>query len=133
MESIAVPVSLTVELHPEGAAGGACWIAKTFLIWTNGGTSTTGGAIGLLFLAGFALLAIAVALWAWGATAGRALPLRILAVGCALVGLLLAVTLPILIGYALIPGSWLAEEIGVIAVASVALLAGIRSLIRRPG
>lgn len=117
------------------AAGGACWIVKTMLIWANAGTNTTGGAIGLLFLGGSALLAIAVALWAWAATTGRAVTLRTVAVGSALVGLFLAVNLPILIGYALIPGSWLAEEIGVVAVAVLAVVTWpmwIRSRFRRP-
>ena len=117
------------------AAGGACWIVKTLLIWASGGTNTTGGAVGLLFLAGTAFLATAVGRWAWGATAERAMPLRILAVVCALVGLFVAVNLPILVGYALLPGSWLAEEIGVFAVAILAIVAGmvgIRSHIRGP-
>ena len=112
------------------AIGGACWIVKTLLIWANGGTNTTGGVVGLLFLAGAAFLAIAVALWAWRATTGRVVPLRIVAVGGALVGLFLAVNLPILVGYALIPGSWLAEEVGVVAVAVLAIVAwpaGMRS------
>jgi len=39
------------------------------------------------------------------------------------VGLFLAVNLPILVGYALIPGSWLAEEVGVVAVAVLAIVA----------
>ena len=58
------------------------------------------------------------------------LPFRIVAVGGALAGLFLAVNLPILVGYALIPGSWLAEEVGVVAVAVLAIVAwpaGMRS------
>ena len=115
--------------------GGACWIVKTLLIWANGGTSTTGGVVGLLFLAGFASLAIAVAFWAWGVTTGRAVPLRVAAVGSALGGLFLVVNLPIPVGHALIPGSWLAEEIGVLAVAILAIVAWpvmIRSRFSRP-
>lgn len=117
------------------AIGGVCWIVKTVLIWANGGTSTTGGVVGLLFLAGFAALAIAVALWAWGATTGRGVPLRIMAGVCAVAGLLVVVNLPILLGYALIPGSWLAEEIGVVVVAMFAIVAWpgrIRPRFRRP-
>lgn len=127
------PASIIAAL---AAAGGACWMAKTVLIWSNGGTSTTGGSVGSHFLTGTALLAISVALWAWVVTAGRAVAVRILAVGCAWVGLFFAVNLPILVGYALIPGSWLAEEVGVIIVAGLAIVAlplSIRSRIRRPG
>ncbi|MBF8289865.1 MAG: hypothetical protein HW391_833 [Chloroflexi bacterium] len=118
------------------AIGGVCWIVKTLLIWANGGTSTTDGVVGLLFLTGFASLAGAVGLWAWDATTGRAVALRSAATVCAVAGLFVAVNIPILIGYALIPGSWLAEEIGVVAVAILAIFAWpvvIRSRFRKPG
>jgi hypothetical protein len=39
--------------------GGLAWLAKVALMWANGGTATTGGVVGLLFLAGGMCLALA--------------------------------------------------------------------------
>ncbi len=123
MSPIGLPRSTSL-IQVLAATGGACWVAKSILIWANGGTNTTGGIVGVLFLAGTVLLAIAAAIWAWKAAAGRSGLIRILAVVGALVGLFLAINLPILIGLVLMPGSWLAEELGVIVLAVAAIVAG---------
>ena len=119
--------------HPYLAlAGGLAWIVKIVLIWATGGTNTTGGAVGFVFLLGTTLLAAAAMLWTWGATRGRSILARVGLMLVALSGLLLAINLPTLVGQAPVPGSWLAGEGGVILVAVAAHLVALSSFRSTP-
>jgi len=120
-----VPARLRPE-RPAGLlalAGGLIWIVKTVLIWQNGGTIRFGGTVGLMFMIGAVLLAAATAIWTWRATRGRSILLRGGLLLGALIVLFLAINLPILVGQTLFPGSWLADEVGVILVAVAAIAA----------
>lgn len=112
-------------------AGGTSWIAKSLVILGNGGAGATEGAAAVLFLGGFGALAIAAAGAAWALARRRRMPVRAATAVGSVAALFLAVNLPILLGQAIMPGSWLAEELGVIAVALGAVVGGVRSL--RPG
>ena len=116
-------------LRPERPArllaltGGLIWVVKIVLIWQNGGTNRFGGTVGLMFMIGTVLLAAAAVLWTWRATRGRSFPMRAGLLLGALTVLFLAINLPILVGQTLFPGSWLADEFGVILVAVAAIIA----------
>ncbi len=103
--------------------GGLFWIVKIVLIWQNGGTNRFGGTVGLMFMIGAVLLAAATVLWAWRATRGRTFLIRAGLLLGALIVLFLAINLPIFVGQTLFPGSWLADEFGVILVAVAAVIA----------
>ena len=103
--------------------GGLVWIVKIVLIWLNGGTNRFGGTAGLMFMIGAVLLAAAIVLWTWRATRGRSFLIRAGLLLGALIVLFLAINLPIVVGQALFPGSWLADEFGVILVAVAAIIA----------
>ena len=103
--------------------GGLFWIVKIVLIWQNGGTNRFGGTVGLMFMIGAVLLAAAIVLWTWRATHGRSFLIRAGLLFVALIVLFLAINLPILVGQSLFPGSWLADEFGVILVAVAAIIA----------
>ncbi len=125
MVRVHVPARVSVERLARilALAGGSFWIVKTLLIWENGGTNRFGGAVGLMFLIGTVLLASATVLWTWHATRGRSLLMRAGLVFGALIALLLAINLPIIVGQSVLPGSWLADEFGVILVAVAAIIA----------
>lgn len=103
--------------------GGLIWIVKIVLIWQNGGTNRFDGTVGLMFMIGMVLLAAATVLWTWHATRGRSFLMRAGLLLGALTVLFLAINLPILVGQTLFPGSWLADEFGVILVAVAAIIA----------
>ena len=111
-------------------AGGLAWILKTVLIWANGGTNTTGGVVGILFVAGAALLAVAGGIRAWYLPRTLKVWPRVLAAAASLVVLVLMVDVPILIGWQLFGGVWIAEEIGIVLTAVIALVMGVRWLMR---
>ena len=106
--------------------GGLIWIVKIVSIWQNGGTNRVGGTVGLMFMLGMVLLAAATVLSTWHATHGRSFLMRAGLLLGALTVLFLAINLPILVGQTLLPGSWLADEFGVILVAVAAIIVGIR-------
>ncbi len=122
-------VQVPAHVRPERLArilaltGGLVWIVKILFIWENGGTNMVGGAVGLMFLIGTVLLALATALFTWRATRGRSLLMRAGLLLGALTALILAINLPILVGQSVLPGSWLAGEFGVILVAVAAIIA----------
>lgn len=101
--------------------GGLAWIAKIALIWSNGGTETTGGMVGFLFLSGSLSLAVAGILRAWFLAGTRKVWWRILASTASVILLILLVDLPILVGWQIFGTAWIAEELGVILVAVLAL------------
>ncbi|MBA3235605.1 MAG: hypothetical protein H0T59_06400 [Chloroflexi bacterium] len=76
-----------------------------------------------MFLIGTVLLASATLLWTWRRTRGRSPLMRAGLLLGALFALLLAINLPILVGQSVLPGSWLAGEVGVILVAVAAIVA----------
>ena len=76
-----------------------------------------------MFMIGTVLLAAAAVLWTWHATRGRSLLMRAGLLLGALIVLLLAINLPMLVAQTLFPGSWLADEFGVILVAVAAIIA----------
>ena len=125
MARVHVPAHVRPERLARSLAltGGLFWIVKILMIWENGGTNMVGGAVGLMFLIGTVLLALATALWTWRATRGRSILMRAGLVLGALIALLLAIDLPILVGQSVLPGSWLAGEFGVILVAVAAIIA----------
>jgi len=123
-------VHVPARLRPErpasllALAGGLIWIVKTVLIWLSGGANRYGGAVGLMFMIGAVLLAAATVTWTWRATRDRPILVRGGLLLGALIVLFLAINLPILVGQILLPGSWLADEFGVILVAVAAIAAG---------
>ncbi len=135
-------VSVSARVRPERLArilaltGGLSWIVKVLLIWENGGTNRYGGTVGLMFLIGTVLLASATVLWTWHATRGRSLLIRAGLLLGALIVLLLAINLLSVVAYFVFPGSWLADEFGVILVAVAAIIAasgvtGARTIVNR--
>jgi hypothetical protein len=99
------------------------WIVKIVLIWQNGGTNRFGGTVGLMFMTGTVLLCAATVLWGWHATRGRSFLMRAALLLGGPTVLFLAINLPTLVGQTLFPGSWLADESGVILVAVAAIIA----------
>jgi hypothetical protein len=110
--------------------GGLAWILKFALIWMNGGTETTQGVVGILFVAGAISLALADGVRAWYLPDTAKVWPRILAALAFLAALVLMVNLPILIGWKLWGRLWIAEEVGVILTALIAVGLGIKWLIR---
>ena len=113
--------------------GGLVWLAKVALIWANGGTETTGGVVGLLFLMGGMCLALAGGLRAWFLVHDAQVWRRVLASLAFLALLILMVDLPILIGWQIFGTVWIADELGIILTALLALGCGARWMIRGPG
>jgi hypothetical protein len=109
-------------------AGALAWILKTVLIWINGGTNTTGGLVGILFIVGALSLAVASAIRAWYLPRTLKVWPRVLATLASLIVLVLMVDLPILIGWQLFGHTWVAEELGIVLTALVALVIGVRGL-----
>lgn len=105
--------------------GAAAWLGKVGLIWANGGTSTTGGAVGVLLYVGLAALAGAAMTRAWYLPNSSKVGWRVLSSAVALLALVTAVNLPILLAYVVMGETWLAEEMGIILVALLALSFGI--------
>jgi hypothetical protein len=114
-----------------GVFGGLLWLLKVSLIWENGGSNTTDGVIGLLFLAGAVALAVTAVGWGWHLPRSGRIAHRAAAAVAGLFGLVAAVDLPIVLVRPLLGGHWLAEEVGVLLTALVTTWAGIRWL-RRP-
>lgn len=108
--------------------GGCVWLLKVALIWANGGTDTTGGIIGILFLSGFFLLGLAAGIQAWYLSAAWKTWGRVLAVLVSAVLVVAMVDLPILLGRQIFGPGWQAEETGVVLTALVALGVGVRWL-----
>lgn len=80
--------------------------------------------LGFIFLIGAVLLASATVLWTWRATCGRSALQRVGLLLCALIVLFMAINLTTQFASSVFPGSWLADELGVIAVAVAAIIAG---------
>jgi hypothetical protein len=110
--------------------GGLAWLAKVALIWANGGTGTTGGAVGLLFLTGGTCIVLAGGLRAWYLAGNAKVWRRVLASLAFVVVLILMVDLPILIGWQIFGRVWVAEELGIILTALLALGVGAYWIIR---
>lgn len=110
--------------------GGLAWLAKVALIWANGGTGTTGGVVGLLFLTGGICIALAGGLRAWYLAGIAKVWRRVLATLAYVVVLILLVDLPILIGWQIFGRVWVAEELGIILTALLALGLGAYWIIR---
>lgn len=81
--------------------GGLAWILKAALIWMNGGTETTHGIVGILFVAGALSLALAGGVRAWYLPDTAKVWPRILVALAFLAALVLMVDLPTLIGWQL--------------------------------
>jgi hypothetical protein len=105
--------------------GGAAWLVKVALIWQNGGTNTTDGLVGALFNVGAVTILLALTIRAWLASA-RQVRYRLLSVLAVTVAFVAAVDVPILIGWVLFGRTWLAEELGIILTAVVAVVLGTR-------
>jgi hypothetical protein len=106
--------------------GAAAWLVKVALIWENGGTNTTDGLVGVLFDIGAIGIALGAGIRAWHAPGSGLLRHRLVAVLAVLVAFVAAVNVPILLGWVLFGRTWLAEEMGVILTAVVALVLGVR-------
>ena len=109
-------------------AGGVAWLVKVALIWANGGTNTTDGLVGVLFALGAVLSGLAAAIRAWQARPAASTSHRVLAALLAVIAFFAAVNLPILVGWQLFGGTWIAEEVGVVMTASLAVALGQRWL-----
>ena len=111
--------------------GGAAWLAKLALIWQNGGTNTTDGLVGALFDVGAVSILLALAVHAWWSPA-EVLWRRALTVVLVVVAFVAAVNVPILLGWALLGRTWMAEELGVLLTAVAAVVLGFRWVRPRP-
>lgn len=107
--------------------GGAAWLVKVALIWQNGGTNTTDGLVGDLFTVGAVAIVLALIACVW-MVPNRSLVHRLASVLAVVVGFVLAVNLPILLGWVILGRTWMAEEVGVVLVAVAALVLGVRWL-----
>ncbi|GAB3273781.1 hypothetical protein GCM10027449_11510 [Sinomonas notoginsengisoli] len=112
------------------ALGGFAWVLKTAMMWANGGTEGSSGVVGLLFEIGIVCIAMAGSVRVWFLVPSTKARWRILAVLVFLVGLVLMIDLPILIGWQVLGHVWIAEELGIILTALVALGAGVHWLFR---
>lgn len=112
--------------------GGAAWLVKVALIWQNGGTNTTDGLVGALFDVGAVTILLALTIRAWLASA-RQVRYRLLSVLAVTVAFVAAVDVPILIGWVLFGRTWLADELGIILTAAVAVVLGARWVTRGRG
>jgi hypothetical protein len=112
--------------------GGAAWLVKVALIWQNGGTNTTDGLVGGLFSVGAVSILLALTIRAWFAPARqvRYRLLSVLSVLAVVVAFVAAVNVPILLGWVLFGRTWLAEEVGVVLTAGVAVVLGARWVTR---
>lgn len=110
--------------------GGLAWTLKFALVWMNGGTETTHGIVGILFLVDAISLALAGGVRAWCLPDPAKVWPRILAALAFLAALVLSVNLPILIGWQLWEHVWIAEELGVILTALTAVGLGTKWLVR---
>jgi hypothetical protein len=110
--------------------GGLVWIIKVALIWMNGGTGTTGGVVGILFITGAMSLGISGGIRAWYLPSTLKIWPRALASAAFLAVLVLMVDLPILIGWQLFGNIWIAEELGIILTALIAVGLGTQWLLR---
>lgn len=108
--------------------GGAAWLAKIALIWENGGTNTTDGLVGVLFVVGAVGILLGAGIRAWHAPARGLLRHRTVALLAVVIAFAAAVNLPILLGWALLGRTWLAEEVGVMLTAVAAIALGTRGL-----
>jgi hypothetical protein len=106
--------------------GGAAWLVKFALIWQNGGTNTTDGLVGVLFDIGAVSILLALTIRAWVGPNPGLLRFRPLAVLVAVVVFVLAVNGPIVLGWALLGRTWLAEEVGILVTAAAAVVLGFR-------
>lgn len=110
--------------------GGVAWILKVALIWMNGGTETTSGVIGILFITGAMSLAVAGGIRAWYLPGTLKIWPRVLAAIAFLAVLVLMVDAPILIGWQLFGRIWIAEELGVMLTALIAVGLGTQWVVR---
>ncbi|GAA2199898.1 hypothetical protein GCM10009849_18160 [Sinomonas flava] len=110
--------------------GGLAWLLKVALMWANGGTESTTGIVGFLFLVGITCIAMAGSVRAWFFSPSAKVWRRILAILAFLVALVLMVDLPILAGWQIFGRVWIAEELGIILTAFLALGVGARWLVR---
>ena len=108
--------------------GGAAWLVKVALIWENGGTNTTEGMVGFLFSVGAVTILLGAVMWTWQARSTAPVHGRVLAVLLAVVAFVAAVNLPILVGWQLLGRTWVAEEVGVVMTALLAVAVGHRWL-----
>ena len=106
--------------------GGVAWLLKFVLIWENGGTNTTDGLVGVLFVIGAVGILLGAGIRAWFAPGQGVLRYRLLLLLVVVAALAVAVNLPILLGWVLFGRTWLAEEVGVLLTAIGALVLGAR-------
>lgn len=106
--------------------GGVSWLMKVTMIWGNGGQDTDSEPVRLMYVAGFAVLA--VALGAAGYTLVERAPVwlrAVVAVATPLLVLMIWMLLDEAVK-AVYPGhSWLRDEVSVIIAAMIALVMGV--------
>lgn len=118
-------------MHPRlvGAlalVGAIAWLAKVMVIWANGGRYATEGVAGALMLVGAAAILTSAMARAWYLPRTPQIGWRVLAMTGTLFALVIAVDLPIPLARAAIGETWHADEVGIVLVAVVALVAGAR-------
>ena len=126
---------ILMSFRPSGVLaviGGLAWLSKVWLIWMNGGTGTTSGVVGLLFITGAVCIAVAGGLAAWRLAAGISPWRRMVALIAACFALVALVDLPILVGWWILGPVWIAEELGILLTSLLALAAGAFWIIRGP-
>lgn len=112
--------------------GGVAWLAKVAVLAVNDGVDPTGWLAGRLFDLGAVALVLAACLRAWTWRPAASVRDRALLVAVAVLVFVVAVNVPIQLGGLVLGDLWLAEEIGVVLIALLALVVGVRSLRREP-
>jgi hypothetical protein len=108
--------------------GGLAWFVKVALIWANGGSNTTDGLVGVFFTIGAVAIVLAATIRAWHWPSVARLRSRVVASLVAVAAFAAAVNLPIWVGWQIFGKTWLAEEVGVLLTALVAVGLGARWL-----
>lgn len=94
----------------------------------NSSQRPTEGMVGLLFTVGAVAIALGAVAWTWQSRPAAPIFGRVLSVLAAVVAFVAAVNLPILVGWQVFGRSWVAEEVGVVMTALLAVAFGHRWL-----
>lgn len=114
--------------------GGLGWLAKVTLVWTNGGTNTESGAVGVMFFVGLAGVLVALAAGGYALVATAPIWLRaVVSVALPLLVLMVWQLLDGVVKALYTENSWLRGELNILLAAVVAVVLGLLGLQRARG